>query len=252
MGPGSVIFGKRSSSGEPAVCIVLASRTINEAFGVEPAPSASLAGEGLREQVREIAAILIGTTGILEVSGLAVPVGEKPGRWAVVCTLHGLSFLGEGGQQPVWAGADVHAPQPKGVIPDYDGWVQPWEFCNPAFNCLEYAQANCGQDPYEPGHANSCSPTPANPGLLECWRAAGCRLDECMWAVCWNNRECECGWYKNKCQDYFNQFGEWPPPNWTPGTPWLECGGAGPQSAACLAVYAAELVICVRSHCVPD
>ncbi len=235
-----VLIGMPWSGGDLAMLIVHNSVTLGEAYGVGPLEL----GPGL-EEIRRLDATLIGTKGIVGTSALAVPIPMQPGQWAVVAALPGQTLLPAAPGSPGPPEDDLDGlPHEKPRGPDY-GKPRPSDYCDPAFNCLEYAHDHCGLDPEDDGHTDSCETTVVNPGIVECWRAAGCRLAQCMWAVCWNERECECNWYKQKCKGYYDQFGEWPPPGWAPGTPWPGCSLEAVEAAACLTIYAAEMAQCL-------
>lgn len=173
----------------------------------------------------EIEGILIGNAGSAVVAALLIPVDdehpEAPTRWAAVIMAPQVSLFSN--------------------ITARTGWyISPSEYCQ--MNCAAFAIGECGNQP-------TCSPNPANDGIQACMDAAGCRLDICMWAVCVNDRACQCNWYQARCQAYYNKFGVWPPANWAPGTP-LSCGGVT-GSTACLAVYVLEVTACLPSCILP-
>ena len=274
MEAGDVITGIRHGTGEQAILIIEDSYTPLDLMGIDPdTPFLAPADIEFREHLRQVHGTLIGTAGVVDVTAMSIPDPSTDDGWIILPTHHEASFFDgtiyDVFEQPTIGvlstgfgfGLGIITPPredgPPGPtvhrlcigengnlyenIPgDHFGALRRFCVCNPHYNCGFAARAFLGARP-------TCSSTPLSPGLLDCVKAAKCRMDKCLWDIQWNDLICNCEAIKADCERYRRQYGEYPTsPMWDGHPDFSGCMLDPVLKATCFGVGGFDALNCFR------
>ena len=274
LNPSDVILGIRDQTGEQATLIIEDSYTALDMMGMDPDIEFFMPDDmEFREHFRQVHGTLIGTANVVEVTALAVPDPYTDDGWLIMPSHHEASFFSpliqEFEERSIMRefriGLDLdttipsHEEQNPGQITHprcvgdngsiYDripgqhfGALPRFCVCNPNYNCAEAAVYRHGLEP-------TCNTTPANPGIVECLKAAQCRLDICLWGIQVAEMMCICEKIKADCERYRRKYGEYPPnPTWKGRADFFFCNAVGSANLAlCLGVFGIEAGKCIKN-----